>query len=113
MSALCAWLDRQCDEFVSPTSGNVAQTVPSPVSPPPDRHPVPLPSRLAPAFLPVPQRPFLVHQDQPILLVRLLRFHQIQSIFSVAVLQVPREVIVASSTLVALRHLLVVVVDLS
>ena len=70
MSALCAWLVRQCDEFVSPTSGNVVQTVPSPVSPPPGRHPVPRPSRSAPAaFLPVPQRPFLVHRDQPILSV--------------------------------------------
>ena len=55
MSALCAWLVRQCDEFVSPTSGNVVvQTVPTPVSPPPGRHPVPRPPRSAPAAAPLP-----------------------------------------------------------
>ena len=50
-SALCAWLVRQCDEFVSPISGNVVvQRVPSPVSPPPPGpHPVPRPTRSQPA----------------------------------------------------------------
>ena len=51
VSALCAWIVKQCDEFVSPISGNVVvQTVPNPVSPPLGRHPVPRPSRSAPTI---------------------------------------------------------------
>ena len=75
ISALCAWLVRQCDEFVSPTSGNVVvQRVPSPVSPPPPGpHPVPRPSRSNQPILSVRQRALLLHRNQPILSVRLLQ----------------------------------------
>ena len=73
MSALCAWLVRQCDEFVSPTSGNVVVQTVCPV----------LRGRHQP-FLSVPQRPFLVHQIQPILslLQRSLLVHRNQPILS-------------------------------
>ena len=53
MSALCAWLVRQCDEFVSPISGNVVQRVPSRVLP----HLVPRLSRTAPVGSPAPLEP--------------------------------------------------------
>ena len=94
MSALCAWLVRQCDEFVSPTSDNVVvHTMPSPVSPPPGRHPVPRPSRSAPAVpfsaaapLPGPSEP-----ANPL------------SAAAPTVPQVPREAIVASNPSVALH----------
>ena len=69
MSALCAWLVRQCDEFVSPTSGNVVvQRVPSPVS----HHLLVL--TLCPSFSVGTSQSFqcalLLHRIQPILSVR-------------------------------------------
>ena len=66
MSALCAWLATQCDEFVSLIFGNVVvHRVPSPGSPPPPGpHPVHRPagsepahpfSAVAPTVVPVPR----------------------------------------------------------
>ena len=110
MSALCVWIARQCDEFVSPTptSGNVVvQRVPSPVSPPPAPHPVPRPSRSAPnpfsAATPPPDpsdpvNPFSVIAPPPGPLEPANPF----SAAAPTVPQVPREAIVASNPFVAL-----------
>ena len=104
MSALCAWLVRQCDEFVSPTSGNVVvQTVPSPVT----LCPVLL-GRHQP-FLSVPQRPLLVHRNQAnpfTVAAPPAGPSEPANPFSAAaptVPQVPREAIVASNPFVALH----------